>query len=399
MVESGDVERVHIERMATGGEAIAHLSDGRVVFVTGALPDEVVDVRIERIKKRWARATTLAVIESSPDRAPLLCDHALAGECGGCDWLHVAPAAARTHKLGIVTEQLARLGGLDAPRVRERDHAAGRRTTTRCSIVEGRAGYRSRRSSDRFAAEQCQALHPALEELVVEGRFDGVDEVTLRVGIDTGERLALLHPHEGATPSASLPPDVRVVDAREPGDAAFTTRVAGLDWRVSAASFFQTSDSGVEALVAAVAAGLSGAEGPVVDLYAGVGLLGIAAAGDRLTHAVESATSAVADARSNAAQHLSPSVDVIECRVERWTPSAPASTVIADPARAGLGADGVAVVDATHADRLVLVSCDPASLGRDAGLLREGGWRHAGSEVIDMFPDTSRIEIVSVFGR
>ena len=117
MVESGDVERVHIERMATGGEAVAHLSEGRVVFVTGALPGEVVDVRIERIKKRWARATTLAVIESSPDRAPLLCDHALAGECGGCDWLHVAPAAARTHKLGIVTEQLARLGGLDAPQV------------------------------------------------------------------------------------------------------------------------------------------------------------------------------------------------------------------------------------------------------------------------------------------
>ncbi len=74
-------------------------------------------------------------------------------------------------------------------------------------------------------------------------------------------------------------------------------------------------------------------------------------------------------------------------RFEEWTPQ-PARLPIADPARAGLGRDGVAVLAATEADRIVLVSCDAASLARDAVLLAEAGFRHASSTVLDLFPHT-----------
>ena len=73
--------------------------------------------------------------------------------------------------------------------------------------------------------------------------------------------------------------------------------------------------------------------------------------------------------------------------------------MIADPARSGLRERGVGVVEACDAERLVLVSCDPASLGRDASLLAQSGWCHRESVVVDMFPDTSRIEVVTRFDR
>ena len=91
-------------------------------------------------------------------------------------------------------------------------------------------------------------------------------------------------------------------------------------------------------------------------------------------------------------------MQVVQSRVERWSPTT-FSTVIADPARRGLGKDGVTLVEGTSATHVVLVSCDPASLGRDAGLLAAQGWVHQRAEVIDMFPDTSRLEVVSTFTR
>jgi 23S rRNA (uracil1939-C5)-methyltransferase len=191
-----------------------------------------------------------------------------------------------------------------------------------------------------------------------------------------------------------VPDDVLVASADDPASSAIHDVVAGKTWRVSARSFFQTSHAGAEALVAAVARRLGQSEGSVLDLYSGVGLLGGGAAGDRLRCAVESNPSSVDDARHN----LGPDVQVVQSRVERWSPTT-FSTVIADPARRGLGKDGVSVLEGTSASRLVLVSCDPASLGRDTGLLAERGWVHEGSEVLDMFPDTSRIEVASSFTR
>ena len=195
-------------------------------------------------------------------------------------------------------------------------------------------------------------------------------------------------------PSVVVPDDVLVASARNPGSASIYDEIAGQTWRISANSFFQTSHAGAQALVQAVGRGLAETEGPLVDLYAGVGLLGGGAGRDRLACAVESNPSSVGDARHN----LDASVLVVQARVERWTPQT-FGTVIADPARRGLGSDGVDSIDATGADHLVLVSCDPAALGRDAGFLGQAGWRHRGAEVIDMFPDTSRIEVVSTFSR
>jgi 23S rRNA (uracil1939-C5)-methyltransferase len=169
--------------------------------------------------------------------------------------------------------------------------------------------------------------------------------------------------------------------------------VAGARFRVSARSFFQTRTDGAAALVAAVTAAADGAEGPMVDAYAGVGLFAATVGAGREVTAVEQSPSSVADARHNL-----PAATVVGSAVERWRPH-PAGLVVADPARRGLGPEAVAVLAATGAARLVLVSCDPVSLARDARLLAAAGYEHGGSTVVDLFPHTPHVEVVTRFDR
>ncbi len=138
----------------------------------------------------------------------------------------------------------------------------------------------------------------------------------------------------------------------------------------------------------------------VVDAYAGVGLLtaltGAAPHGAGAGYvAVEQSAAACADARVN----LAPlGARVIRTAVERWRPS-PADLVVADPPRAGLGRGAVRRLAETGAERLVLVSCDAAALARDAGLLATHGFDFRHATVVDLFPQTPHVEVVSRFDR
>ena len=89
---------------------------------------------------------------------------------------------------------------------------------------------------------------------------------------------------------------------------------------------------------------------------------------------------------------------MVHSEFEHWRPE-PVSLAVADPARAGLGRVGVDVIAATGCHTLVLVSCDPVSLARDAHLLAGHGFRHEGSTVLDLFPHTPHVEVVTRFTR
>jgi 23S rRNA (uracil1939-C5)-methyltransferase len=174
--------------------------------------------------------------------------------------------------------------------------------------------------------------------------------------------------------------------------------VAGRRWRISAGSFFQARPDGADALAELVAdaAERSGPPGSALDLYSGVGLFaGVLAEKGWAVTAVESSPSSAADARANL-DGLP--VGVVQADVGRWSPP-PASLVVADPSRIGLGRKGVEVVAASGAPRLILVSCDAISLGRDSGLLSKKGYRLSEMTLVDMFPQTSHVEVVSVFNR
>jgi 23S rRNA (uracil1939-C5)-methyltransferase len=310
--------------------------------------------------------------------------------CGGCTWQHLAPDGQVAAKVAVVTEALARTGGLPDAVV-----TAGPglppwafRTTLRLGVRGGRAGFRRHASHELVPVDHCLVAHPRLDDLLRAGRFPGATEVTARCSAATGARLVLVDP-----PSAV--PDVPADVATHP-DAHLVEEVAGVRFRISARSFFQTRPDGAAALVAAVGRSTEGAVagGVLADLYAGVGLFGatVGAAASRVM-AVEVAPSSVADARVNL-----PHAVVVARSVEEWR-AEPADSVVADPPRAGLGREAARVVAATGAGRLGLVSCDPVSLARDAALLRAHGFRHVWSEVVDLFPHTPHVEVVTRFDR
>jgi 23S rRNA (uracil1939-C5)-methyltransferase len=272
--------------------------------------------------------------------------------------------------------------------------AIGYRTTARGVAVDGRFGFRRRASHDGVAVDPCLVVHPLLQELVADGRFpDG--EVVLRAGARTGERLVVV---AGDGDGASVPDGVRVVgegELRSGRRAWYHEEVAGRSWRISAASFFQARPDGADALVTEVARALEGAApGSLVDLYGGVGLFAGTLADGHAT-LVEQGRSSVADAKVNLA---GADVRVVRADVAHWGATR-ATRVVADPPRAGLGKAGVRAVVATGADRLALVSCDAAALGRDTRLLADAGFDLVDATLVDLFPHTSHLEVVSRFDR
>lgn len=372
--------------LVVGGAALARQTDGRVVFVSGALPGERVSAELRTTKKDFATAAVRAVVEASPDRVEPPCEAWHRG-CGGCDWQHIDPAAQLRHKTAIVREALTRTARLVDPAVVAAGSVPpwGYRTTVRLAAAGSSIGFRSRRSHDIVPIEACPVASAAVngeirrEAVSRRDRRDAgssaSDEVVIRASVATG----------AINSSAGGGPNVLQED------------VSGHRLRVSLGSFFQSSPRAAELLVDAVASACGDVDMPsshVVDAYGGIGLFGatVAASARQLT-LLEGSAPACADARVNLAGR---EARVIHARVEDWT-VVPADLVIADPARHGLDRRAAATLTATGAPVLVLISCDTGSLARDARILVEHGYRHDGTQVIDAFPNTSHIETVTRF--
>ena len=381
----GAIEEVLVTTVSSDGEGIGRDGSGRVVFIPGALPGEAVRAQVVAERPKSATGVLAEVLSVSPDRVVPPCPEVARG-CGGCPWQHVEAGASRRLKEEIIANAL-RVAGVDAPAVGPSVELEpwGFRTTIRAAVVDGRAGFRGAASHAVVAVEGCLVAHPLLVDLLVDGRYDGADEVLLRCGARTGERLAAPSP---AGVVCTVPADVRSDHLVE--------EAAGRRWRVSAGSFFQTRPDGVDALARLVLAAAGSAGGPetAVDLFSGVGLFAgvLAGAGWRVT-AVENDPVAVADARVNVAGLP---VRVLRCDVARWRPG-PAGLVVADPNRRGLGRIGAEAVAATGAARVIVVSCDAIALGRDAAFLGRAGYRLTSVTPVDLFPHTPHVEVVSVF--
>jgi 23S rRNA (uracil1939-C5)-methyltransferase len=399
---------VRAERLVAGGAALSRRPDGRIVLVDDALPGELLAVTVAP-RHGADRGTVVELLEPSADRITPVCPHVADG-CGGCDLATLAHPAQVRAKVEVVTDALRRLGRWSDAVVTEGPSLEpwSFRTTLRLAVDHGRAGLRRAASDEVVELDHCAVAHPLLDELVAEGSFDGATEVMLRVGAATGERLAVVTPGRDGV---HLPDDVLVVGADElaAGKRAWIhEEVAGRRWRISADSFFQTRPDGAAALVdvvGALAATLldgapvdGGRPRTLLDAYSGVGLFaGSLLAGRTGWRAVtvESNRSATADARANLADL---DARMIRSTVERLRPVR-ADLVVADPARAGLGRGGASVLAAAGAARIVLVSCDPASAGRDVALLRDRGYEPVEAVVVDLFPHTHHTEVVTRFDR
>ncbi len=413
---------IELAGMAPSGEAVGR-HEGLVVFARYGLPGERVDMEITQRRRAFARGEVIRVLRPSAARVEPRCPHF--GACGGCDWQQAAYTAQLAYKTGIVREQLARIGNIDHadvwPCIAGADEYGYRNHTQFVMAPDGRLGYHRAGSHAIIPVPQCPIIDPALNQLLAEvnaadrGAIPQLRELHLRCSAAPRRRMLVfeqdrldLQPVQEWINRAPLPADVSlaVIAGSETavlrGPATLRERVGEHAYELSPASFFQVNTGVAALLVREVSRALSlRGDESVLDLYCGVGLftLPIGLQASRVM-GVEANAGAVRDAQGNLKgfEH----VEVMRAEVgaalasqkvrsRRW------DALVVDPPRAGIERRTLEGMIDLRAPRVVYVSCDPATLARDARVLRERGYRLVRAQPLDMFPQTRHVETVAVF--
>jgi 23S rRNA (uracil1939-C5)-methyltransferase len=398
--------------MAHGGSALGR-HEGRVIFVPYTIPGEMVRVRLTEEHTRWARADLVEVLRPSPHRVEPPCPYFGPDKCGGCQFQHIDYDGQVRFKQEVVADQLARIGKLEVA-VEEAIGAAqpwDYRNNVQFHVTdEGYLGFLTADTNDIVPVEDCLIIDPLLDEMwtAFDMYWPEIYRLSMRCGSATGDRMAIfeLEAYEDFGIEVDFPvscilmmPDGEAVVLM--GDTSLVEYVAGRDYRISAGSFFQVNTGGAEALVALVREALEPGRGDtLLDLYCGVGLFGLALAGEvgRVV-GVESDPSAAADFTVNAGDL--DNVELLEGKAQQvlGDVEGPVDLVVLDPPRAGAGERALGEVARLGPRRIAYVSCDPATLARDARHLVDAGYHLEVVQPLDMFPQTFHVESVNLFVR
>jgi 23S rRNA (uracil1939-C5)-methyltransferase len=389
--------------VAHGGEAVAR-RDGKTYFIAGAIPGETVTGDVVTDKGNWARLELHSVDEPSSHRVDPRCPHF--NECGGCQWQFVDRMLQAEWKQSILEGQLAHLGGVTDADVRPIITPGpdfGYRNRMDFRVRGGKPALSRARSNELVALDECSLLHPTLFELFSQlGPLDGLRRVTLRVGARTGDVLVVL---TGEVPEQAPAWGVAVAVAGRSvkaviGEPTITEVVAGVPFRIGATSFFQSNTDGADALVSLVTEAASvEVDDVMLDGFAGGGLFAttVGRAARRVV-AVESHPGAVKDLRFNLRRaEIESTVVTRDFALAPIHIDEPWNVAVVDPPRTGLGSSGVDALTAADPQRIVYVSCDPASLARDTKLLRASGYHLEWATPVDLFPQTFHVETVARF--
>lgn len=436
----GNVEdlTLTIESLSHGGDGVAHATDGRAVFVRLACPGDRVRAHVTAEHPRWLQATVAEILEPSPERVDAPCPYF--GTCGGCQWQHVSYAAQLEAKTRSVRDALAHIARIDAP-VAEAvpspaQYAYRNRIELHVGTVEGRlaVGYSALGSDRLVPVDLCllppkryekapRAIGGVLRFLARDERVRTVTRVGLRVSLHGGDTAVDLWTPPGPFPRTGVAKTIaeavkadtvdRVLVRDDPrkrdiagvevleGPGMWHERLGNHAFAVSPTSFFQVNTAVAERMQGLVLEALQPRAGEVVlDLYAGVGTftLPLAEAGADVV-AVEGAGSAVRDLRRNLADNglyadVAPG-DAARALAELGS----FDLAVTDPPRSGMRPDALAALVEAAPRRLVYVSCDPATLARDARALGDTGYALVSATPVDLFPQSFHVETVAVFDR
>ena len=441
---------LRVDSLAYGGNGVAR-HDGFVVFVRGGLPGDLVRAQVTKVKRGFAEATAVGLVEPGAGRVTAPCAHF--GTCGGCrfqDYAYELQVAAKENQ---VRDSLVRLGGFADPPLEPIVPAAQEfhyRNKLEYSFTQTADGpalgfHRAGRWDEVLEIAECllttdlgNAIRRAVQAWAREEGLEAYDQTTgkgylrhlvVREGRNTGQALVLLVTGPEERFDAGYLVDVlrRFEEVKSIhwavndtpaevtnlptkllwGEAAIEEELLGLRFRIRPNAFLQTNTEMAELLYATARefAALTGSE-TVYDLYCGTGTIGLTLAGGALTvWGVEISEEAVACAIENAelngianaaffAGNVGQSIEELRERA-----SAP-DVVVVDPPRAGLAGKALGRTGALEAKRIVYVSCNPTTLASDLKVLRDDyGYELVRCRPVDMFPHTPHIESVSLLER
>jgi 23S rRNA (uracil1939-C5)-methyltransferase len=418
MLTPGQLVSLTIEKPAAGGRMIARL-DGQIALVGGTIPGEQVRARIERVAKGVVYGETVEVEEASADRRPFVDP-----SCGGCLYGHIAYPRQLAIKAQIIEDAFRRIGRLTlpSPTIVAASPEEGYRMRARLHARGGRIGFFREathavcdpRPTGQLLPATCETIE-ALERTIRSLKLDGIREIDLSENVDASERVVFVdaasaidaHAVEALAATPGLTGCVSAfASSGSPSVIDRLTVADGVDvaLRRHVLAFFQGNRHLLAPFVAHVV-GLVPVPGRLLDLYAGVGLFAVSAAAARGVEvtAVEGDRVAAADLTSNAASAAG-SVEAVHQSVEDFVRGAraqgePPAAVIADPPRTGLSKEALDGMVALRPARAIYVSCDVATLARDARRLVDAGYAISRIDAFDLFPNTPHVETVVVFDR
>ena len=423
-----------IESLSHEGRGIARIN-GKTVFIDGALPGEQVRFQYTRKRGQFDEGRTVEVLEPSSSRVEPRCPYY--GMCGGCSLMHLDSGEQILHKQSVLLEQLQHIGGLEPERIIPPLSASrwGYRRKARLGVkyVAGKekvlVGFREKFSSFIADIDSCEVLHPILgeaigqlKELVQElsvyrqipqlevAVSDSVAAVVIRhLAPLTGNDRRILADFEAQRPVRFYlqPGGLDSVHSLSGEDGQnLYYRLDGHDITVefSPIDFTQVNFELNALLVDRVIELLEpGPADKVLDLFCGLGnfTLPIARYAQHAT-GLEGSEDLVLRAQKNAQRNSLSNVGFGVCNLMEPDAGSLVSgyaynKVLLDPPRTG-AREIIEQLDLERVERLVYVSCNPATLARDAGILvKQGGLRLKAAGVMDMFPHTSHVESIALF--
>ena len=423
--------------------------EGRVVFIPGTILGERWEVQLLKVKTNVAWGRAVRLLAPSPERVELDCP--LAGRCGGCQYRHMTYEEELRAKRQRVQDALTRVGGvsLELPQVLGAETPLRYRNKVQFPVAQEKrglaVGYYRARSHDVLDVDDCllqpeavTTLRRAFKGWMERYRVPAYDEGTCQGLIrhlyvrtnQAGEALCCVVangtrlPHapelvqslRQAAPALAglvlntntkdtnviLGPNYRTIWGRD----FLEERLCGMTFRLSVPSFFQINRAQTERLYAQALefAGLTGQE-TVLDLYCGVGTISLALA-QRAGQVIgtEIVPEAVQDAQANAARNQVDNArflcgDAGEAAFQLAAEGVRPQVICVDPPRKGLAPEVPEILASMAPERIVYVSCDPATLARDVKRFGELGYPAVKAQAVDLFPRTAHVETVVLLSK
>ena len=448
MLQKNEIYEAVIRDYTAEGQGVAKI-EGCAVFVPNAVAGELCRIRIEKVGKSWAAGKIVEILEKSPHRVNRECP--VAKLCGGCDFWHMDYEEETRLKADRVRQALNRIGGenleeisiLSAPSCKSyRNKAQYPVSSHKGRVFAGfyKAGTHQVVENDRclILPEEMDRVKKIVVDYVNHYRISAYDEtehkgllrhIYVRRGAVSGQVLVCLAvngrrlPHtddlirrlqavEGFT-SLVLSVNTKrgntilgdeFITLYGPGYIEDT--LCGLNFRLSARSFYQVNHHQAQRLYeAAISQAQITKKDLVLDLYCGVGTITLAmakAAGKVI--GVEVVEQAVEDAKENAKRNGIENAeffcgDAGKAALALEGKGIRADVVVVDPPRKGLNADTIEALSRMQPQRIVYVSCDPATLARDVALLKERGFSVKNAMAADLFPRCAHIESIVCLTR
>jgi 23S rRNA (uracil1939-C5)-methyltransferase len=458
-IKRGQALEIEVGNIAFGGRGLVKI-DGFTLFVDQAVPGDVVNARVYRKKRSYAEARAVEIIKPSPDRVKAPCPYS--GYCGGCKWQFLSYAKQLEYKRRHVAESLEHIALLAGVQVRATvpsDLIFGYRNKMEFSASDRRwlmphelgqgidtdfaLGLHVPGTFNKVLDIDACLLQPdlgntLLEEIKAEIKTSGlpiyglrshegfwrfvmlrhsvakdqwmVNLITKTAATDQlaplAERLMARHPEVISVVNnvTARKSGVAVGEYELPltGEGQIQDRIGAHTFNISANSFFQTNTRGAGRLYDQVRryANLTGME-TVVDLYCGTGTIAICLADlAREVVGFEIVESAVADAEANCRLNAISNCRFIQGDIRHRLADLTETPdlLVIDPPRVGMHKAVVKQVLALAPPRIVYVSCNPATLARDLGMMKES-YRVVEVQPVDMFPHTFHIEAVALLER